>query len=270
MDISIQRQAGLAYLRVIDDGHGIAQPYVSGMGITSMRKRAEALGGTFDSLGTAIRWHAHHCNLHGRSLMPIRTLVVDDHIVFREGIRSFLSRVDEIEVVAEAATAEQAVAKAAEYAPDVILMDLHLPDASGTEATAEILSQQPATIVLVLSMHADDKHVRDALLAGARGYLLKDADPDAIARGIVAVHQGQLIFDPGIAQQVLGAATRAGPERPFPSLTDRECEILDRIARGLRNDAIAERMGIALKTVQNHVSTIFLKIGAEIEHMPSR
>ena len=127
--------------------------------------------------------------------MPIRTLVVDDHIVFREGIRSFLSRVDEIEVVAEAATAEQAVAKAAEYAPDVILMDLHLPDASGTEATAEILSQQPATIVLVLSMHADDKHVRDALRAGARGYLLKDADPDAIARGIVAVHQGQLIFD---------------------------------------------------------------------------
>jgi DNA-binding NarL/FixJ family response regulator len=116
--------------------------------------------------------------------------------------------------------------------------------------------------VLVLTMHSDDAHLRHALQAGARGYLLKDAEPDAIIRAILAVNEGQAIFDQGIAARVIAATGTQEPERPFPVLTDREYEILDRLARGLRNDAISARMGISIKTVQNNVSTILLKLGA--------
>jgi DNA-binding NarL/FixJ family response regulator len=193
-------------------------------------------------------------------MTAIRVLVVDDHIVFREGLRALLSRVENIEIVAEAATTSEAVATAAESCPDVILMDLHLPGGGGVEATTQILADRQTSVVLVLTMHSDDAHLRDAIRAGARGYLLKDADPEAIVRAILAVQQGQLIFDPGIAGHVLAATATPESVRPFPSLTEREYEILDRIARGLRNDAIASRMGISLKTVQNNVSSILLKL----------
>jgi DNA-binding NarL/FixJ family response regulator len=193
---------------------------------------------------------------------PLRVLVVDDHIVFREGLRALLSRIDDIDVVAEAGTTKEAVTAAAKSNPDVILMDLHIPDGGGIEATAAILASQPGIAVLVLTMHSDDKHLRDAIRAGARGYLLKDADPDSIVRAVIAVHQGQLIFDPGIASHLLTAAATPETSRAFPSLTDREYQILDRLARGLRNEAIAARMGVSLKTVQNNVSAILLKLGA--------
>lgn len=192
----------------------------------------------------------------------VRVLVVDDHVVFREGLRALLDRIGNIEIVAEAGSAEEAAAAADETRPDVIIMDLHLPGGGGVEATARILSAQPDSAVLVLTMYADDTHLRDAIRAGARGYLLKDADPDSIVRAILAVHQGQLIFDPGIAGQVLAATAKPEGSRPFPSLTDREYDILDRLARGIRNDAIAARMGISLKTVQNNISCILLKLGA--------
>jgi DNA-binding NarL/FixJ family response regulator len=195
-------------------------------------------------------------------MTPIRILIVDDHIVFREGLRALLSRVDTIEIVAEAADTQEAITTAVESAPDVILMDLHLPGGGGVEATARILADQPGIAVLVLSMHSDDAHLREAIGAGARGYLLKDAAPDAIVRAILAVHQGQVIFDPGIARHVLAATATPESARAFPSLTEREYEILDRIGRGLRNDAIAARMGISVKTVQNNVSSILLKLGA--------
>ena len=116
--------------------------------------------------------------------------------------------------------------------------------------------------MLVLTMHSDDAHLRHALHAGASGYLLKDAEPDSIIRAIVAVNEGQAIFDRGIAPRVIAASGTPPQERPFPVLTDREYEILDRLARGLRNDAISARMGISMKTVQNNVSTILLKLGA--------
>jgi len=143
-----------------------------------------------------------------------------------------------------------------------VLMDLHLPGGGGELATRTIAGANPEVAVLVLTMHSDDAHLRYALHAGARGYLLKDADPDAIIRAIVAVSEGQAIFDPGIAAQVIAATGAPQTERPFPVLTEREHEILDRLARGLANDAIAARMGISIKTVQNNVSTILLKLGA--------
>jgi DNA-binding NarL/FixJ family response regulator len=193
---------------------------------------------------------------------PISVVVVDDHMVFREGLRALLSRVDEIEIIGEAATTQEAIEVTDAVQPDVVLMDLHLPGGGGELATATILTAHPEVAVLVLTMHSDDGHLRHALNAGARGYLLKDAEPDAIIRAIVAVSEGQAIFDRGIAGRVIAATASPEAERPFPALTEREHEILDRLARGLRNDAIAARMGISIKTVQNNVSTILLKLGA--------
>jgi DNA-binding NarL/FixJ family response regulator len=195
-------------------------------------------------------------------MSDLRVLIVDDHIVFREGLRALLSRIDGMDVIAEAGTTEEAITAAGECHPDVILMDLNLPDRGGVEATATILTNHPDIAVLVLTSHSGDKYLRDAIRAGARGYLLKDADPDGIVRAILAVNQGQVIFDPGIASQVLTATAAPEEPRPFPTLTDREYEVLDRLARGIRNEAIAARLGISLKTVQNNVSSILLKLDA--------
>jgi DNA-binding NarL/FixJ family response regulator len=191
---------------------------------------------------------------------PIRVVVVDDHMVFREGLRALLGRVDEIEIVGEAATTQEAIDVTEGVQPDVVLMDLNLPGNGGEVATTTILAAHPEMAVLVLTMHSDDAHLRHALNAGARGYLLKDAEPDTIIRAIAAVREGQAIFD--IASRVIAATGTPRTERPFPILTEREYEILDRLARGLRNDAISARMGISIKTVQNNVSTILLKLGA--------
>lgn len=195
-------------------------------------------------------------------MTPIRVVVVDDHMVFREGLRALLGRIDDIEIVGEAATTQEAINMAEGVQPDVVLMDLNLPGNGGEVATTTILAAHPEMAVLVLTMHSDDAHLRHALNAGARGYLLKDAEPDAIIRAIVAVNEGQAIFDPGIAPRVIAATGASQAGRPFRILTEREYEILDRLARGLRNDAISARMGISIKTVQNNVSTILLKLGA--------
>lgn len=194
--------------------------------------------------------------------MTVRVLVVDDHVVFREGLRALLGRIDGIHVVGEAGTTDEAIAVAAQVGPDVILMDLHIPGTGGVAATETILAQSPETAVLVLTMHDDDLHLRDAIQAGARGYLLKDSGSDAIIDAILAVHRGQLIFDRGVAQHLRSVTTGHASRRPFPILTDRELDILERIGRGLTNDVIAARMGINTKTVQNNVSTILLKLGA--------
>jgi len=194
--------------------------------------------------------------------MPIRVVVVDDHAVFREGLRALLARVDTIDVVGEAATTDQAIAVVASETPDVVLMDLNIPGEGGLTATEQITGGPAPPAVLILTMYSDDGHLQKALAAGARGYLLKDADPDAIVRAIQTVHDGQIVFDAGIAVRIIDATSRLRSQRPFPSLTARELEILDNIARGLRNDAIAARTGLSIKTVQNNVSAILLKLGA--------
>jgi DNA-binding NarL/FixJ family response regulator len=193
----------------------------------------------------------------------IRVLVVDDHAVFREGLRALLARVPDIEVVGEAASTDDAIEEAALRQPDVILMDLNIPGDGGEAATAAILVEHPETAVLMLTMYTDPAHLRGALQAGARGYLIKDAEPEAIVRSIAAVYDGQVIFSPDVGGQVIASSTTDPTDgRPFPALTPREYEILDRMARGVRNDAIAVRMGISIKTVQNNISSILLKIGA--------
>lgn len=198
----------------------------------------------------------------GEDMTRIRILVIDDHHVFRNGMRSLISVEPDLDLIGEASSTDDAVEAAEMLIPDVILMDLHLPGLGGLAATRSILQKNPSVRVLVLTMYDDDVHLQDALGAGARGYVLKNADPDAIVGAIRAVHRGQVIFDPAMAPSILSARTAGSAGRPFSSLTDREFEVLDRLALGLRNDAIASRLHLSLKTVQNNVSSILLKLGA--------
>ena len=194
---------------------------------------------------------------------PIDVLIVDDHPMFREGVRSMLRRETDIQLVGEATTGSEAIALAAERQPDVILMDVHLPDINGIEATRRILHGYPHIRVLVLTMFEDDDSVFAALRAGARGYLLKGADKAEIIHAIGGVARGEAIFGPAIAQRLI--AYFAAPTAPvvppvLPELTDREREILLLMTQGMGNQAIADRLVVSLKTVRNNVSNIFSKL----------
>jgi DNA-binding NarL/FixJ family response regulator len=194
---------------------------------------------------------------------PIRILIADDHPVFRDGLRSLLGTAEEYELVGEASSGQEAVRRAAELRPDVVLMDIRMPDLDGIEATRAIVRTSPGVAVLVLTMFEDDESVFAAMRAGARGYLLKGADQAEILRALRAVASGEAIFGPAIARRLIDyfSAPRPGlPARAFPELTAREHEVLELIARGLGNQAIAERLFLAPKTVRNLVSTIFSKL----------
>ncbi|GIW19712.1 MAG: DNA-binding response regulator [Chloroflexota bacterium] len=196
-------------------------------------------------------------------MKPIRILIADDHPVFRDGLRSLLGTVEDCLLVGEAASGQEAVRRAAELQPDVVLMDVRMPDLDGIEATRRIVRTSPEVAVLVLTMFEDDESVFAAMRAGARGYLLKGADQAEILRAVRAVASGEAIFGPAIARRLIDyfSAPRLGlPAQAFPELTEREHEVLELIARGLANQAIAERLFLAPKTVRNLVSTIFSKL----------
>lgn len=191
---------------------------------------------------------------------PIRVLVADDHAVFRLGMRRLLDAVAGIDVVGEAADTETAVAAALGLNPDVVVMDLDMPGGGGVPATERIIRRAPQVRVLVLTMHAETGRVGDALRAGARGYVVKDAPADDILRAIRAVHADQVLLDPAVSGALTRVVAAARPT-PFPQLTEREREVLHEMSRGSANEAIARRLGISLKTVQNHVSNVLLKLG---------
>jgi DNA-binding NarL/FixJ family response regulator len=193
---------------------------------------------------------------------PIRLLIADDHPLFRKGMRTLLSAVADFALVGEAKTGSEAVALTLELLPDVVLMDLQMPGGSGIEATREIVAASPTTRILVVSLFEDDDSVFAALRAGAHGYLLKDTDEEEMIRAIRAVANGEAIFGPAIASRVLAffAAGRSDPPPLFPTLTEREREILRLLARGKRNAAIADELFLSPKTVANHVSNIFGKL----------
>lgn len=192
----------------------------------------------------------------------IHVLVADDHPFYREGIRTMLRAVPDIEVVGEAATGDEAIALAESLQPDVILMDLKMPAVDGIEATRRILHTSPHIGVLVLTMFEDDDSVFAAMRAGARGYLLKDADQEELVRAIKAISRGEAIFSPAIAQRLIHyfAALPPVATLAFPELTEREREILSLIAQDYNNSDIAARLVLRIKTVQNHVSNIFSKL----------
>lgn len=199
---------------------------------------------------------------------PLRVLIADDHPLFRSGLRALLGAVPDTAVVGEATTGEEAIALAAELQPDVIVMDLQMPGVSGIDATRRILDTSPHIGVLVVTMFEDDYSVFAAMRAGAKGYVLKDADEEDILHAIRAVGRGEAIFSPAVARRVIDFFTgarseesaQAVPPRTFPELTAREREILDLIAQGLSNPEITARLYLSPKTVRNHISNIFSKL----------
>jgi len=193
----------------------------------------------------------------------IRVLLVDDHPVFRHGLRALLASLGIVDVVGEGASGEDAVELAQQLRPDVVVMDLHMPGLGGVNATRRITAAMPGIGVLVLTMFDDDDSVFAAMRAGARGYLVKGADTPDVIRAITAVAEGEAIFGPSVATRVLAFLTRplsAYDEQRFPELTSRERETLDLLAAGCSNTEIARRLYLSPKTVRNNVSSIFTKL----------
>jgi len=190
---------------------------------------------------------------------PVRVLVIDDHPVYRRGMASLLEASGCL-VVGEGASAAEAAELARRLAPDVILMDLGLPDGSGVDATGRITGSDPAVRVVVVTMHDDEGSVRRALAAGAAGYVVKDAPPAELIAAIEAARQGAVVLGSGIASRVGGALPQRTAD-PW-ALTPRERDIAGLVERGLTNGQIALRLGLSGKTVSNNVSTILTKCGA--------
>ncbi len=194
---------------------------------------------------------------------PLRIVIADDHPLVRSGLRALLMTAEEMEVVGEVATGEEAVTLAASLQPDVIVMDLRMPGVNGIEATRRIVQANPRIRILVVTLFEDDDSVFAALRAGARSYLLKDANEVEVLRAIRAVSSGDAIFSATIAQRLIDFFTslRLAPTAlAFPDLTDREREILTLIAQGRSNTEIAQSLVISMKTVRNYISSIFSKL----------
>lgn len=193
----------------------------------------------------------------------LQVLVVDDHPLFRKGMRALLSATTDITIVGEATTGQEAINLAAELQPDVILMDLQMPGINGVEATRQVLRISPHIRVLVVTLFEDDASVFTALQAGARGYILKDAQEEEMLRAIRAVGNGEAIFSPAIATRLIDYFATPRPiiaRDLFPTLTDREREILQLIAHGSSNSDIARQLSLSGKTVSNYLSNIFSKL----------
>jgi DNA-binding NarL/FixJ family response regulator len=204
---------------------------------------------------------------------PIRVLIVDDHAVVREGLRTFLQLQDGIEVVGEAADGEQAVARATELEPDVILMDLVMPNLDGIGAMRELRSRASPSRVIVLTSFLDDERLMPALQAGAAGYLLKDVEPAELARAVRSACADEALIDPTVAGRLLQTLSRDGRRGSggaggagsaadaIDQLTRREREVLELIALGHSNKRIALELGVAEKTVKTHVGHLLAKLG---------
>lgn len=193
----------------------------------------------------------------------LRIVVADDHPLDRRGLAALLDAQPGWRVVAQADTGRSAVAAAAELVPDVVVMDLHMPELDGVQATRQVITNGPSVAVLILTMFDDDDSVFTAMRAGARGYLLKGADQAEIVRAVTAIGSGEAIFGPTVAQRIVeffAAPRPAHVTQVFPELTAREHEVLDLIAAGRSNADIAATLVLSHKTVRNHVSNIFTKL----------
>ena len=202
----------------------------------------------------------------------IRVLIADDQRVVREGLGMLVSLIDEVEVVGSASNGAEAVRLADAHRPDVILMDLRMPDVDGVAATADLRERLPSARVLVLTTYADDTAILSALRAGAVGYLTKDASAEQIETAIRAVHAGQTHLDPAVQARLVATVTSEGPPGPAPDqagragpppagLTSREAEVLTLLASGLSNAEIAQRLFLSNATVKTHINRIFAKTG---------
>ena len=200
-------------------------------------------------------------------MTPIKLMIADDHRLFREGIKALLAVTEDIKIVVEAEDGESVLQKCQELQPDVILMDINMPGLNGIQATARILEKQPQTRIVMLTMLEDDASVFHAMRAGARGYLLKGADPQEVLSVIRAAAEGQALFGPAIAERLLNYFKELStkPALPqtgaaFQELTERELEVLRLISQGLNNQEIAHKLFLSPKTVRNHITNIFSKL----------
>ena len=203
----------------------------------------------------------------------IRVLIADDQRVVREGLSMLVGLIDDVEVIGAACDGAEAVRLAEAHRPDVILMDLRMPDVDGVAATADLRERLPSARVLVLTTYADDTAILSALRAGAVGYLTKDASAEQIETAIRAVHAGQTHLDPAVQARLVATVTSEGPPGPAPDqagragpppagLTSREAEVLTLLASGLSNAEIAQRLFLSNATVKTHINRIFAKTGA--------
>jgi DNA-binding NarL/FixJ family response regulator len=193
----------------------------------------------------------------------VRILIVDDHPMFRKGLRALLASEQDFEVAGEATTGDEAIEMAETTSPDLILLDLQMPGKSGFDVAREIRASSPHIHILVVTLFQDDESIFAALRAGARGYLLKDANEEEMLRAIRAAASGEAIFSPGVASRMIGFFASSRQELPqdiFSDLTVREREILELIARGEANASIAEHLVLSPKTVRNLVSNIYSKL----------
>ena len=195
---------------------------------------------------------------------PIRVVVVDDHVLFRQGLTALLGAARDTEVVGQAGTGTEAVDVVERVIPDVVLMDVQMPDMNGIDATRRVLARHPDVRVVMLTMLEDDDSLFAAMCAGARGYLLKGADKDEVLRQVRAAAAGEARFGPAIARRLTAFFQRADRQglsvTPFAELTEREREVLDLVARGMDNTAIATTLVVSSKTVSNHISSVFAKL----------
>ena len=191
----------------------------------------------------------------------IRVLIVDDHAVMRRGLSDLLGAIDDIDVIATASDGQEGVALAALHAPDVVLMDLEMPTMDGVDATRAIRNAQTDTNVVILTSFAERDRIIDAVRAGACGYLLKDADPDEVVRGVRSAAEGHAPFSPRAAKTLLELSNHEEPRRREAELTPREEEVLELVADGLSNGAVARRLGITEATVKAHLTRVFAELG---------
>lgn len=193
--------------------------------------------------------------------MPIRVFIVDDHAIVRKGLQALLAEIDDMLVVGEAGDGHEAVKLAETTRPDVILMDIVMPNMDGIEATQQIMGRQPEARILALTSFAADDKLFPAIKAGALGYLLKDSDPEELVQAIRRVHQGEPSLHPSIARKLLHELGRPSPQPQSPeALTEREVEVLRYVAKGLSNQEIADTLTIAEVTVRTHISHILSKL----------
>jgi DNA-binding NarL/FixJ family response regulator len=193
---------------------------------------------------------------------PIKLLIADDHPVVREGLISMISRELDFKVVAEANNGLEAVSKATQFKPDVILMDLRMPELDGVEAIRQIAEAEPNIKFIILTTYSDDEYIFKGIEVGARAYLLKDAPREELFKAIRMVYRGESLIQPVVATKVLGRFAELSRQTQSPEvLTDREIEVLTEIAKGSANKEIAEELHISNSTVKTHIASIFQKLG---------